>query len=636
MSRDNQDRHNNAATDFAALAERAMERGLSRRAFLSKTATFGASAFVLGAGGLSAVAHAGDQTGAHPDHWLRFEPVAANTRDTVTVPKGFTWHTVISWGDPLWSTGRAFDHHTRGDAASQALAFGDNNDGMSLFDDGHRAVLVCNNEYANLDILNGGRASKKPETADDIQKGKNAHGVSIVELKQDGDHWRPVLDSRYNRRITPDTPMDLTGPARGHDLIKTETDPQGVRALGTWSNCGNGETPWGAYLTCEENFNSYFSSADKDHQPSEELKRYSVKAKDRGHAWRKIDARFDIARHPNEPNRVGYVVEIDPLDPRSTPKKRTALGRLKHENAEVVLAADGHIVVYLGDDERGEYLYRFVSAGKYDPQTPRGDHNRDLLEDGQLYAARFHDDGTGVWLPLTPETTGMPSKAEICIHTRQAASAVRATTMDRPEWVAAHPHKAEAYCCLTNNKRRGKRPNAGGDPMPVGGPNPRKANRYGQIVRWTPDQGDHTAARFHWDLFVLAGNPVVHTNADAGSANVTPHNSFNSPDGLKFDAKGGLWIQTDGDYSDAGDFTGQGNNQMLLGNTETGRIDRFLVGPRQCEVTGLCWSADKKTLFVGIQHPGEKQGDSHFPNGGDGAPRSSVIAVRREDGGEIG
>lgn len=343
------------------------------------------------------------------------------------------------------------------------------------------------------------------------------------------------------------------------------------------------------------------------------------------------DERFDLSKHPNEPNRVGYIVEIDPLDPRSTPKKRTALGRFKHENAEVVIADNGHIVVYLGDDERGEFLYRFVSKKKY---SPKG-NNKDLLEEGTLYVAKFDNNGKGKWLALTPETTGMKSLAEVCIHTRQAASAVGATTMDRPEWVAAHPKKAEAYCCLTNNKNRGKKPNAGGDATPVGGPNPRKGNKYGQIVRWQAANGDHTADNFTWDLFVIAGNPSVNAGLRAGSPNITPNNMFNSPDGIAFDNRGTLWIQTDGKYSNTGDFAYQGNNQMLAADTESGEIRRFMVGPKECEVTGITWSPNNKTMFVGIQHPGEK-GNSHFPGGGNSVPRSSVIAITKDDGGYIG
>lgn len=464
-----------------------------------------------------------------------------------------------------------------------------------------------------------------------MRKGKAAHGISVVEVAETDGAWGIVKDSPYNRRITADTPIQITGPARGHDLLKTEADPSGTIALGTWNNCGNGRTPWGTYLACEENFNGYFSSSDASYTPSAELSRYGVKTEDWGYAWATADERFDISKHPNEPNRAGYVVEIDPLDPTSTPKKRTALGRFKHENAELVVDSSGHVVVYMGDDERGEFLYKFVSEGTYSI----GGDNADLLDSGALYVARFNDDGTGEWLALTPETTGMASQAEISVHTRQAASAVGATTMDRPEWVAANPKKAEIYCCLTNNKNRGVKANAGGDDTSVNGPNPREKNNYGQIVRWMPENSDHTATGFAWDLFVLAGNPTVHNDAYAGSDNVTADNMFNSPDGLAFDSTGLVWIQTDGNYSNEGDFAGMGNNQMLIGDPETGEIKRFLVGPNECEVTGITWSPDRRTVFVGIQHPGER-GNSHFPGGGASVPRSCVIAIRREDGGLIG
>ena len=608
-------------TDFGRLAEKA----LSRRRFLSGSAAFAASAFVMSTGvprPLAALAATGR---------FGFEAVAANGLDTVTVPKGYGWHVVARWGDPLWSRGTEFDQQTRGTGASQELAFGDNNDGMALFRHRGRNVLAVNNEYVNLGIIFGGKGSGKPANADDVRKGKAGHGVSVLEIARKAGQWSIVKDSPYNRRITPDTPMEITGPARGHALLKTAADPAGARSLGTWNNCGNGRTPWGTYLACEENFQDYFSYSDPDLKVGAEFKRYGVAAKDYGDAWATTDERFDVARHPNEPNRAGYIVEIDPLDPRSTPKKRTALGRFKHENAEVVLAANGQVVVYMGDDERGEFLYKFVSDGRY----VEGGNNADLLDKGRLYAARFADRGRGRWLELTPESTGMASMAEVCIHTRMAASAVKATTMDRPEWVAANPRKAEVYCALTNNKNRGKKPNAGGDPTPVGGPNPRAGNVYGQIVRWRPDGGNHLAAGFAWDLYVVAGNPAVHDDANAGSSNVNPDNMFNSPDGLAFDRNGMLWIQTDGDYSNAEGFAGQGNNQMLVGDPATGEIRRFLVGPRQCEVTGIAWSADRRTLFVGIQHPGE-EGDSHFPDGGDSVPRSAVVAVTRDDGGLIG
>ena len=608
-------------TDFDRLAESA----ISRRGFLGGTVAFGAAAFVMGA---AALAPPAARAAARR---IGFEPVAANIRDTVTVPHGYDWHVVVRWGDPMWSDSIPFDQETRGSGASQELAFGDNNDGMSLFDIGGRSVLAVNNEYVNRRIIYGGTGIGEPESADDVRKGKAGHGVSIVEIAQSGGRWSIVVDSPWNRRITADTPMEITGPAAGHDLMKTAADPTGTRSRGTWNNCGNGRTPWGTYLACEENFNGYFSSSDSELEVVAAFRRYGIGPEDWGYAWASADERFDIARHPNEPNRAGYVVEIDPLDPSATPKKRTALGRFKHENAEVVLAANGQVVVYMGDDERGEFIYKFVSDGVY---AESGD-NGDLLETGRLFVARFADDGRGEWVELTPASTGMASQGEICIHTRQAASAVGATTMDRPEWVAAHPMKAEVCCCLTNNRNRGVRPNAGGDPTPVGGPNPRAANKYGQIVCWVPDGGDHLAGGFAWDLFVVAGNPAVHDDERAGSANVDEDNMFNSPDGLAFDSNGMLWIQTDGRYTNTGDFDGQGNNQMLVGDPETGDIRRFLVGPRECEVTGITWSTDRKTLFVGIQHPGER-GDSHFPDGGDTVPRSCVVAITRDDGGPIG
>ena len=334
---------------------------------------------------------------------------------------------------------------------------------------------------------------------------------------------------------------------------------------------------------------------------------------------------YDLSKEPNEPHRHGWVTEINPLDPNSTPIKHTALGRFKHENAEMVQAADGRVVVYMGDDERGEFIYKFVSNGVY----VEGGSTEGLLSDGTLYVAKFNDDMSGEWLALTPDTTGM-SIEDILVFSRMAGSKVGATTMDRPEWIAAHPSKAEAYCALTNNKNRGVKPNAGGDDTPVGGPNPRESNNFGQIVRWMPAGADHGADAFTWDLYVMAGNPNVYDNAYAGSKNVTAGNMFNSPDGMAFSSDGYLWIQTDGDDSNEGEFEGQGNNQMLIGNTETGDIGRFLTAPNGAEVTGLCWSADKKVAFVGIQHPG-----GSWPDGA-GKPRSSVIAVWREDGALIG
>ena len=395
--------------------------------------------------------------------------------------------------------------------------------------------------------------------------------------------------------------------------------------MGTWSNCGSGKTPWGTYLTCEENFNGYYASSDNQIEISDELKRYGFFKEGYGYDWHKVDERFDLAHSVNEPNRSGYVVEIDPSQPNSKPKKRTALGRFKHENAEVILAKSGQVVVYLGDDERGEFLYRYVSKNPY----RNGADIDDLMENGSLYVAKFNDNGSGTWQALTPEITAM-CLAEICIHTRQAASSVGATTMDRPEWVAVNPNKAEVYCALTNNKNRGIKNNAGGNAQPVGGPNPREQNQYGQVVRWIPQNEDHAADSFNWNLFVLAGNPEVHKEGLlSGSNNVHSGNMFNSPDGVHFDSQGKLWIQTDGKLSNEDDFAGMGNNQMLLANPVTGEIKRFMVGPKGAELTGFAHSEDKKTIFVGIQHPGEST-ESHFPYGK--VARSTVIAISHKAG----
>ena len=350
-----------------------------------------------------------------------------------------------------------------------------------------------------------------------------------------------------------------------------------------------------------------------------------------------------MAVNPNELNRHGWVVEIDPFDPQSMPVKRTALGRFKHENAALARTDDGRAVVYMGDDERGEFIYKFISRDKIDHKNPKA--NRDLLDHGTLYVAVFdggdgnadHPKGQGQWVELShgknglDASNGFADQAQVLIHARLAASVVKATRMDRPEWIVVSPKDGQVYCTLTNNAKRGE------DGQPVGGPNPREKNVYGQILRWQPERGEHGAPTFAWDLFVVAGNPVLHGGtAKGGSANITPQNMFNSPDGLGFDGAGRLWILTDGDSSNGGDFAGMGNNQMLCADPDSGEIRRFMVGPVGCEVTGISFAPDFKTLFVGIQHPGENGGSTfpeHLPNG---KPRSSVMAISREDGGIVG
>ncbi|MBA86091.1 PhoX family protein [Thalassobius sp. S69A] len=593
-----------------------VDRAISRRGFLGGALAFGSGAAVFGAGLLDSA--------AAMTNGFNFQPIDIATDYDIHVPEGYDWKVLTRWGDALFSEAEgAYSPETGVSVDMSDKVFGENTDGMELFEVDGKQLIAVNSEYVNPKINLPAEAAGTPRSADEVNLLKNLQGVTVMEVADSGNGYQVVLDSPYNRRITHETPMVLAGPLAGHDLVKTKADPEGRTVLGTMNNCGSGKTLWGTYLTCEENFNGYFG-ATGDMPAGEGYKRYGIGGQGR-YAYEKFDPRYDISNEPNEPHRHGFITEIDPTDPTSTPVKRTALGRFKHENAEMVHAKDGRIVVYLGDDERGEYLYRYVSTGTYTP----GGSTEGLLDDGTLYVAKFNDDQTGEWLALTPETTGM-SAAEILAFTRMGASAVKGTTMDRPEWVAANPLKPEAYCALTNNKNRGKKPNKGGDDISVNGPNPRETNNYGQIVRWTPADENHAADSFTWDLYVMAGNPTVYNNAYAGSDNINAGNMFNSPDGMAFSSDGMLWIQTDGKDSNEGEFAGMGNNQMLVGNPETGEIARFMTVPKGAEVTGLCWSADKKVAFVGVQHPGGQWPD------GNGKPRSSVVSVWRKDGEMIG
>ena len=634
-----------ADSDFTQLVEKA----LSRRQFLRRAGLAGLGAFLMAAPLTQAIAEAVSTTATAatpdaakmtPSTLMGFKGIPASTADTIILPEGYQYQVLASWGDPIFPDAPAFDPSGKTLASAQERQFGDNNDGMSFFPlDANRGVLAINHEYINPELMFAHQG--KAMTAEDVKTSQAAHGVSVIEVvKQDG-RWVVDKAGKLNRRITASTPMDITGPAAGHDLMKTSADATGTKALGTINNCANGFTPWGTYLTCEENFNNYFGTADAAFALSDHMKRYGIESKDTRYHWSQFDERFDIAKNPNEMNRFGWVVEIDPMDPNSTPKKHTALGHIKHENAEVVVNPDGRLVVYMGDDERGEYLYKFVSSGHYKAEDKQA--NSKLLDEGTLYVAKFNSannelKGQGEWIELThgknglTKENGFADQGEVLIKTRQAATQVGGTTMDRPEWVAVHPNGKTVFCTLTNNKNRGKKDN-----QPIDGVNPRAENPYGQIVRWTPTNADHAANTFDWDLFVLAGNPTVHKEGlMAGSANINPKNMFNSPDGIGFDKDGRLWIQTDGNYSNKKEFGGMGNNQMLCADPNTGEIRRFLTGPVACEVTGLTFTPDYTTMFVGIQHPGEDLEPSHFPAGGDSKPRSSVIVITRTDGGVIG
>ena len=611
--------------------DRVVERAISRRGFLGALA-FGSGAAVMGVSFLKGSTALAQQTDR-----FAFEQLAAQTDSTIHVPQGYSWKVLARWGDPLFSDAPSFDPAKGVPAQGADRVFGENTDGMELFNIGGHEVLAVNSEYTNNDINLPHTEEGNPASAEDVLALQNMQGVAVMEIAEGENGWSIVVDSPFNRRITHLTPMKIEGPAAGHPLLQTAADATGTQSLGTFNNCGAGRTPWGTYLTCEENFNGYFGSTaglPQDEKIAAGYKRYGINEKGSGYNYHSFDERFDVSKNPNEPHRAGYIVEIDPSDAESTPVKRTALGRFKHENAAATMAPDGRVVVYMGDDERGEFMYKWISRDIY---VPGGDTST-LLNEGQLHVARFNDDMTGEWVALTSDATGMDA-AEIAIFTRTAASRVGATTMDRPEWVAVNPTAVEAYCCLTNNSRRGAknddaslRTNAGGDQMAVNAPNPRETNEYGQIVRWRPHDNNHASNTFDWDLYVMAGNPTVHADTSyGGSANINAGNLFNSPDGMQIDSTGLIWIQTDGDDSNEGDFAGMGNNQMLAGDPVTGEIRRFLTGPKGSEVTGLTWSSDRRTMFVGIQHP-----DAPFPDGEGSLPRSSIVAVKRDDNALVG
>ncbi|MDQ8023772.1 MAG: PhoX family phosphatase [Moraxellaceae bacterium] len=604
----------------------------------------------LGAAALGFVPGMAAAATARPSVKLGFKAVPVSTADAVAVPEGYNVDLLYAWGDPI-SSGPAFKADGSGSAADQERQAGMHHDGMSYFPLGKgsegstHGLLVMNHEYTDDGLLHAD--GMKTWSAEKVRKAQAAHGVSVIEVLAAGNRWKVVRPSPYARRVTASSPIGISGPAAGHALLQTKDDPRGLRAFGTFNNCANGQTPWGTYLTCEENFNGYFSSAK---EPTADEKRYGLKQGGAGYRWHEFDERFDSAKHPNEPNRFGWVVEIDPLRPDSLPQKRTALGRFKHEGADVQIAKNGHIVVYMGDDERFEYIYKFVSENKFDRQHPEA--NRHLLDRGTLYVAKFDEFGGGVWLPLVhgegklTAENGFPDQGAVLIRCRQAADAVGATKMDRPEWIATHPKTGEVYCALTNNSLRADEKNPG----TLNASNPRAKNVFGHIIRWREAKGDATAKKFEWDIFVLAGDPKHPDEAQRGNIK---GDVFGSPDGLWFDKTGRLWIQTDVSTSviNKGDYANIGNNQMLVADTVTREIRRFLTGPSGCEVTGIAGTPDGKTLFVNIQHPGESPSEradpekptafgawpaSQFGATLGGRPRSGTVVIRREDGGVVG
>lgn len=581
---------------------------------------------------------------------LGFKSIPFSTQDTVIVPEGYSAHAFYKWGDPVGIANKMplFKQDASNTTLEQALQAGMHHDGMSFFSlplgtkNSHHGLLAMNHEYIDNGLLfTDGAANWSLNKA---RKGQNAMGVSVIEVKRKANGWQVVRPSQYARRITANTPMMITGPARGHALMKTQADMRGERVLGTMQNCANGQTPWGTYLTCEENWSDIFT------KPSGQLtaleKRYGIREKESDYRWSVVDERFNSDVHPNEANRFGWIVEIDPFNPKSTPRKHSALGRFKHEGATVCITPNQQVAVYMGDDQRFEYIYKFVSKKSYIPHDRL--HNMQLLSEGTLYVARFNEDGSGDWLPLVHGQNGLTAEngfadqGEVLIKTRLAADQLGATKMDRPEWISADPFTSGSlYCTLTNNNERGKEGKPSADAA-----NPRNDNRFGHIIHWQENNGDGTQLIFKWDILVLAGNKQASKPEHQGNIR---GDDFGSPDGLAFDHRGVLWIQTDVSSSalNQKEYAGMGNNQMVATVLGTGEYRRFLTAPNGAEVTGIAFTPDNKTLFVNIQHPGEPaNGDSNpmqpkaisaWPDGAAGGrPRAATVVITKNDGGVIG
>jgi uncharacterized protein len=636
---DEDDDHPSNPCAGPALSEIIVRRLSRRAALMGFAATSGLAVLAGGPGASARKALAAPAFG--------FAEIPHGYDENLHVPSGYKAETLMRWGDPVLPGATQFDPSAI-DAASQAGQFGYNCDfvhfaplpeGSTASDHG---LLVVNHEYTDAHMMFSGfadgEAALAAATAESVEIEQAAHGLSVVEIMRADGKWR-LVDGTLNRRITVATPIAIAGPAAGHDRLKTKNDPTGKLALGTINNCGGGWTPWGTVLSAEENFHGYFGGDPAGSAETENHKRYGIKGEP-SYAWGKFDARFDVGGAPNEPNRFGWVVEIDPYDSQSRPVKRTALGRFKHEAATCVVNKDGRIVVYTGDDERFEYVYRFVSDAAYDPA--KGRENSALLDQGTLFVARFDETGSVEWMPLVfgqgklTQDNGFSSQADVLIEARRAADLLGATKMDRPEDIETSQATGKVYVVLTkNDKRKADQADAA---------NARPGNKWGHIVELTPpgEAGglDHAAARFEWSAFILAGDPKTAEHGARYGAGVSNAGWFANPDNIAFDPRGRLWIATDG-FPDHGVHDG-----LWVAETEghaRARSLHFLGCPSGAEMCGPAFTPDGTTLFVAVQHPGADDGSNfaqpstRWPDFKDGVPpRPSIVAITRDGGGEVG
>jgi secreted PhoX family phosphatase len=650
----------------------------SRRSVL-KGALGVTAATALAASPLALLAAAGRQRDPTTSGF-GFSEIAHGVDDNHLVAPGYSADILIRWGDPVVAGAPGFDPYNQS-AASQSAQFGYNNDFVGYIplpygsnNSGH-GLLCINHEYTDEEVMFPG-LGKYDEghtgvTREIIEIEMAGHGGSVIEIRKQNGKWRVVPESRYARRITAlDTEMALSGPASGHPRMRTSDDPSGTRVVGTINNCAGGITPWGTYLMAEENFHGYFSgdldrhplrgTAEGDdfesntagdsvgeHPEKANYARYGVPAS--RYAWGKFHRRFHINEEPNEANRFGWIVEVDPLDPASTPVKRTALGRFKHEGAECIVNSDGRLVVYSGDDQRFEHLYKFVSEGRVDPRNRLA--NRNLLDRGTLYVARFHKDGTLTWLPLifgwnglTPKN-GFHSQADVMIETRRAASVLGATPMDRPEDVEPNPRTGHVYVMLTNNAKR--------KPAQVDPTNPRAANIWGHILELLPANGDHGAITFGWNILIKAGDPADEGVAAMWNPATSENGWFSCPDNCAVDHQGRLWVSTDqGRAWKKASGTADGVWALETTGAARGTGRMFFRVPVGAEMCGPRFTPDDKTLFVAVQHPAT-DGAKDFPGFERSStfedpatrwpdfdprtpPRPAVVVITKDDGGTIG